>query len=342
MFVLSGEHPTLPVAEVCSAIRAEHHSYRILEQFDQALVLETKVGHEILSERLGMCREICWHICTAPPDELLEAVGSSDLMDIIPHSKSIAVEVRRVKRYSPKVNPLKLSGKIADAIRSEVEFKVDLEHPDVRILCVLTEGQAVVGQVASETGRTEFMERRPSKRAAFHPSTTPPVLARCMVNLARAPQGGTLFDPFCGVGGILIEAGLIGAKPVGSDIDPKQVEKARRNLEANGIEDFKLMIHDVRKLPSGLTVDAIATDPPFGRQASTSGLSLAELYSRALSSMFSVLREGGYLCISAPAELNLKEIAEERGFKFVEQHEQRVHQSLTRQIAVFKKEGARK
>jgi tRNA (guanine10-N2)-dimethyltransferase len=179
-------------------------------------------------------------------------------------------------------------------------------------------------------------ERRPKRRRAFHPSTLAPSLARCMVNLARAPRGGTLLDPFCGVGGILIEAGLMGMRVVGVDLDPGMVEKARLNLEGYGIRGFRLEVGDACGW-RGRKVDAVATDPPYGRQASTGRRKLEELYSGALGAMAEVLKRGRYLCLTSPSELEVGEMARGAGLEEKERYEQRVHRSLVRRIHVFRR-----
>ena len=334
--MLSGEHPTLPPAEVIAAIKAERRAHEVLDRLDQVLVVETKADPQVFASRLGMCHEIGWHLCTSVVDEVLEAVGSSDIVDLIPHGRSFAVRVERVKRHSPGIDKLKLAKDIADLVIGEVEFEVDLAKPEVEVLAVLSDGRCVVGLLAARVDRAQFEARRPTARPVFHPSTLMPRLARCMVNLARAPRGGKLLDPFCGVGGILIEAGLIGVKPVGVDIDPKQIEGARRNLEHYGVTNYQLEVGDARRLHE-LEADAVATDPPFGRQATTAGRGLEELYGGALPSIASVLKRNGYACITSPAGLELEELAKGAGLRPIERHEQRVHKTLTRLIYVFRK-----
>lgn len=338
MFVLSGEHPTLPAAEVEAAIKAEHRAYRVLEQLDQVLVAETKASPQILASRLAMSREICHHLCTtsAREGDILEAVGSSDIVDLIPHGKSFAVHLKRVRKSSPSIDTLKLAKTIAELIGAEVEFKVDLAHPDIELLGVLTGERCALGITAARVDRRQFARRRPTLRPAFHPSTLMPAFARCMVNLARTPREGTFLDPFAGVGGILLEAGLIGTKVIGIDIDREMIEGARKNLEASGITDFQLMVGDARKLPA-LEVDAVATDPPFGRQATTGGVELKKLYEEALPSIAGVLRRRGYACIALPAELEFEELAVGAGLRTIEKHEQQVHRSLMRRIYVFRR-----
>ncbi len=338
MFLLSGEHPSLPPAEVLSAVRAEHRAYRLDEKLDQVLTLETKAKPEILAGRLAMTHWIGQHLCTSTVGEVLDAVGSSDIVDLIPHGKSFAVRAKRVRRYSFEVDVNKLVKEIADLIRSEVEFEVDLTAPEVEVFAVLTEGKCAIGLTESRVDRSQFEGRRPKRRAVFHPGTLMPTLARCMVNLARTPRGGTLLDPFCGVGGILIEAGLIGAKPVGIDIDGRLIDGARRNLGEVGVRDYWLSVGDATELSLEEKVDAIATDPPYGRQATTGGSELEELYGRTLPGLAQVLKRRRYLCITSPLGFELEEIAGGAGLKLKQKHEQRVHKTLTRNIYVFKRD----
>jgi len=338
MFVLSGEHRTLSAAEASAAIKAERKAFKVVEQLDQVLVTETKASPEILAARLAMSREICNHICTsgATEEEILEAVSCSDIVDMIPHGKSFAVRVERVKKSSPAIDKMGLSRKLAGIIAEEIEFKVDLAHPQIEFLGILTGDKCVFGITVARVDRGQFTKRRPTSRPVFHPSTLKPALARCMVNLARTPRSGTFLDPFCGVGGILLEAGLIGAQLIGVDIARDMIDGAKTNLESEGIKNFQLMVGDARKLPS-LEVEAIATDPPYGRQSTTGGAELKGLYQEALPSLAGVLKRRGHMCITSPVEIDLEENAEGSGLRIIEKHEQRVHRSLTRRIYVFKK-----
>jgi tRNA (guanine10-N2)-dimethyltransferase len=339
MFLLSGEHPTLPAAEVMATLKAERRAFKILEQLDQILVVETKADPKVLASRLAMCHKICLHLCTsaASRKEILETIASTDIPDLLPHSKTFAVKIGRVKRSAPTIDTMKMARELAGLIAEEVDFQVDLERPEIELFCVLSGKKCIAGITEAEVDRSQFRARRPSKRPAFHPSTLSPSLARCLVNLARTPRGGTLLDPFCGVGGILMEAGLIGARPIGIDISHEMVEGTRKNLEFIGLRDFELMVGDARRLPV-LEVDAIATDPPYGRQATTGGTELESLYREAFPSMARVLKHRGHLCLTSPAELELEDTASAVGLRLLELHEQRVHRSLSRKISVFKKE----
>ncbi|GAI40229.1 unnamed protein product, partial [marine sediment metagenome] len=80
------------------------------------------------------------------------------------------------------------------------------------------------------------------------------------------------------------------------------IHELEAELLRKGDRVITLVGGDARKLPA-LEVDAVATDPPFGRQASTAGVQLRDLYEQALPSIASVLRRKGYACITSPREL---------------------------------------
>lgn len=337
IFLLSGEHPTLPASEALASIEAEGFEYEIDEAFDQVLIARTEADPKALSGRLGMTHWIGEHFCTSPPDEILDAVGSTDLVDVLPHGKSIAIRVKRVKRHLSDLNAQDLAKKIADQILEMVNYKVDLTNPDNEIIGVLSDGKLALGLVKASVNRSKFEKRRPPERNVVHPGTLPPILARALVNLARTPRGGTFLDPFCGIGGILIEAGLIGSKLVGGDIKDEMIRGAERNLKKEGITDFQLSIGDARRLKFDEEIDAIATDPPYGRQATTGGSELQRLYEQVMPRLAKALKPKRYLCITAPSEIELTSLANDARLELEDRHEQRVHKSLTRKIHVFRK-----
>ncbi len=75
----------------------------------------------------------------------------------------------------------------------------------------------------------EFIDmRKPVRREEFSIS---PRLSKIMINLSGLKKGNILFDPFCGVGCILIESLLKNIPAIGFDIDKKAIEGAQKNLE---------------------------------------------------------------------------------------------------------------
>lgn len=337
-FLLSGEHSSIPFSEVYAAIEAEGFSHETDEELDQILTVKTDADYNTLSRRLAMSHWIGEHFCTSRFDNLREVIASSDLIDFLPQSESISVRVNRIKNYLPNVDTQELAEEIANLILDSYDYEVDLEHPGNEIICVLSEGKCVLAVVLARVDRSRFEERKPQKRSVVHPSTMQPNFARVLVNLARTPRDGTFLDPFCGVGGILIEAGLLGAKIIGTDINSELLEGARKNLEEAGLANFKLIEEDARGLNIE-KVDAIATDPPYGRQASTGGTELRELYGKSLTQLGRAIKPGGYICITSPSELDLEELARNTPLTVDETHLERVHKSLSRKVYVMRRRG---
>ena len=110
--------------------------------------------------------------------------------------------------------------------------------------------------------------------------------ARLLVNLVAPAGPGWLLDPFAGVGGVALEALAAGWRTVTADRDPA----LRHGLGRLGGGH---LVADARRLPLRAGVlDAVATEPPYDRQAGPlAGLALAEAHR--------VLRPGGataWLC----------------------------------------------
>jgi tRNA (guanine10-N2)-dimethyltransferase len=160
-----------------------------------------------------------------------------------------------------------------------------------------------------------------------------------MVNLAGISESDTILDPFCGTGGILIEAGLMGLKAIGADIENKMVKGTEANLKHWGITDYILIHSDIMHLPTSLDatnkIDAIVTEPPYGRATGLQGRTIESLIEKSFNICYELLPPNRHLIISLPDE-NLAKLAKEQFstlYKFIF----RIHKSLTKTIFVFKR-----
>ena len=88
-----------------------------------------------------------------------------------------------------------------------------------------------------------------------------------------------VWDPFCGAGTELIEAGLLNprARLIGSDMDPRAIEAASHNARRAGVK-VEWLTGDFRKVAGQIgPVDVILTNPPLGRRvAAGEALDLAD------------------------------------------------------------------
>jgi tRNA (guanine10-N2)-dimethyltransferase len=161
-----------------------------------------------------------------------------------------------------------------------------------------------------------------------------------LVNLAGLDDHQVLLDPFCGTGGLLLEAGLMGMTVIGSDIDPQMVAGTKANLEHWGINNYSLINSDIENLPVNLRKQgsagqpqAIVTEPPYGRASTTQGQALDELLRKSFKIFSEILKPNGSLVISLPDPELAHSI--HRDFKLMNKFTFRVHKSLTKTIFVF-------
>jgi tRNA (guanine10-N2)-dimethyltransferase len=110
----------------------------------------------------------------------------------------------------------------------------------------------------------------------------------------------------------------------------------RRNLQFFNIDAEGLVLADSRN-PPFFKVDCVVTDPPYGRSSSTLKSTTKQLVEEVLASSLVLLGMGQRICIASPKTLNISRIGIELGYQHVESHFAYVHQSLTREIAVFEK-----
>ena len=339
-FLLSGEHETLPVSELKAILEAEGYAYKVLEKLDQALRLETDTScAEAVKHRAALTR-ICGQelfSCKAETSEIVRALRFTNLNKVLSESESFAVRVKRVKRYALEIDEMALERKLGEIIlKKATKARVNLKNPDKTFNGILTDGKFIFGVKLAGILPKPFFERRPTKKPFFHPSAMQAKLARCMVNLAKPRVGDLVFDPFCGTGGMLVEASLIGCRVLGSDIKRRMAKGTFRNLAYFKIKPEGIVVADARSLPI-TKVDCVVTDPPYGRSATTVKRTTMQIVEEVLTSVHELLDKGQRICMAAPKTLNISRAGIALGYKHLESHFVYVHRSLTREIAVFEK-----
>jgi len=196
----------------------------------------------------------------------------------------------------------------------------------------------------------------PTDRPFFKPVTLDPRLARLMVSLSFSCNPPSMIvDPFCGTGGIAIEASLLGLDVLASDLDSRMVEGTKSNLDwAMGSGSYKIercpadSIHEIW----GQVEDcSFVFDPPYGRNAWTSEDGL-DVFLGALSSAGKMC-PGGTICTMLPSSPDaldgplseevqvmgmgwalMKERIRETGWSVSMASPVRVHKSLSRLVVL--------
>ncbi|HMA06194.1 MAG TPA: methyltransferase domain-containing protein [Methanomicrobiales archaeon] len=315
IFELSGEHPTLPVAELecVGRVMEARPQVAIAECPDPGAAGRLSLTHAVLGF-LGSCGP-----SVADLSALLRDLSLSPDRPFAARVKRVAGS--QVREPAPAIEKL-----VGTLIRGQVS----LDQPEIEYRAILSGDRIYLGRVLLRIDRGGYDLRRPSTRPFFHPGVMLPRTARAVVNLSLVLPGETLFDPFCGTGGLLGEAELIGASPLGSDADFVMVRGCRANFPA-----IPLLLADACSLPlrSG-SVDSVATDLPYGQSSWIRGGNLDDLSTRALGEIHRILRPGRRAVV-----VTNREIREVAGtlFEVLQVHRQRVHRSLTRRITVLVK-----
>jgi len=339
LFLLSGEHPTLPKAELKAVLESEKKRFRVTADLQQVLVLEAGIDAlNAVSRKCGMTKICGFELftCRADESEIYETLKRTPLREVLSQTGSFAVRVKRVGAPSSGISAVRLEKMLGGLIKDSYGVPVNLAKPEKSFCCVLSGDRFVMGVKVHETSSKSFMERKPMRRPFFHPSAMPSKLARCVVNLTRPRAGQVLVDPFCGTGGILLEAGLIGCRVAGSDLSLKMLKGCLRNLRYYGVDPVGLALAEASS-SLFMEVDRIVTDPPYGRLSSTMGSEAAKVMVDFIAKAADSLKAGGYVCIAYPKIFSLSEAGEDCGLKKLETHQVYVHKSLTREITVFKR-----
>ena len=317
LFELSGENPTLPFAELACV-------GKVLDRRLQVAVVEVpdlKETHrlamtQVVAEYLGECEP------TLPAFQKL-------LKDLaIETRQTFAGRAKKVHGGCLVRNPCS-QREFERLIGTMIAGPVSLDNPATEYRAIISEDRCYFGKVLFCVNRGAYDLRNPGKRDFFHPGVMMPRMARTLINLTCARAGDSLLDPFCGTGGILIEAEMLGIRTLGSDFDPMMIDGSRRNVTSSD-----LLLADATCLPfDNKSLDAVVTDFPYGQSVCIKKTdTMARLYADSLDEIRRVLKTGHRAVVVTHQDIS--EIASAH-MTVLQHHEQRVHKSLTRRVLVL-------
>ena len=316
LFELSGEHATLPIAEIRGICEAEE--IECMEVYHNRIAIFEINDVKKIAARVSMSHSI---------NEIIGIGGINEIEKVIKDMELNGSFRIEVVNYDKKYDSYELKKKFGKLVSDITGCKVSIKNPQ-NIIKIFSYKKLYLTKEIAKIDRKQYEMR---KAKIFQvPISMHPRLARAMVNIARVKKSQIVVDPFCGTGTILIEAALAGAKVIGIEAKNWIAEGCRENMEYFGI-DCKIYNDDMRNVD--LKADAVVTDFPYGRAAYV-GEEIKKLYGEAFEKIDEWI-ESGYIMVGLS---NRKEIdIGKKFFELVEIHPYRVHKSLTRFFALFKK-----
>ena len=337
-FILSGLNESLAFSELKALLDTYNvKNYRSYLHSKLALIESNELSLEIVKKiviRSGMIKEGGYAL------KIVDNMKLEDLMDTV---ENLTNSFKWINYWIKIINVKGLSSstqleKIRDHIRSIDPRMMPRSNNVISMISI--EGFYIVGLRLATIPTREFYERRPSIRPFFRSIALPVYLSRLLINLSRVKEGMTFLDPFCGTGSILIEAALMGLRTIGLDLNWEMARGSIKNLRSYELKIPFTVAGDALNLPlPDSSVDAIATDPPYGRAASTYGEKVKEVYNGFLREAYRVLRDKRYLVFMAPSWLakHVEKLLCRYGFILCRKHHMYVHGGLTRIIYVVYK-----
>lgn len=350
--LLGGDHPALALAELIAVL--ETGGYRPTQPEVCGRVVTVDIEGDLPPRaigRLGLTRIVCqfWgeHGPLDGPGPTPEQLGALVATSGQMPQGSYRVRATRTGEAQSDLPLTRYESEVGGCLFDPANpaCPVDLRRPD-HTLRILAGRRLSWGLELGPTAYRKAEKHHVRHRPHFAPVSLHPRLARAMVNLARLPEGGTVVDPFCGTGGVLIEAGLMGHRCFGSDLLEEMVTGSRTNLDHFGVVDDRVRLEraevgDLPQLvgsqrpPSGQM--AIVTDPPYGRSTTTDREPVARLMERAWTAFAKVLLPGERVVLALPSTSLWEPALESGDFELESEFQQRVHRSLTRHFGVLER-----
>lgn len=236
---------------------------------------------------------------------------------------TFAVNVFEKKEESQSLSKL-YGGMIYDQLKTP---KVDLNNPGTKIVIIKTKKKFYVC-IQEWENEANFISRHPKTRPGQKPITILPRIARVCVNLTGATK--EIYDPMCGVGGFLVEAGLMNLFPIGSDISQEMIKLCSLNLKHYNLNKYLLFKQDF--LENKNKYDYILTDVPYGKN--TKDIT-KDFYKQFLAKLETVLKKRAVLMF--PHFAKAETLIKKSKLKIKGKYSIYIHKSLTREIFVVEK-----
>jgi tRNA (guanine10-N2)-dimethyltransferase len=334
LLVLKGTNKHLAIKEFSSFFSCFfkenvqlHHVLSTLFSFSTSKDIQRNID---VFQRLTFtneCYQLLWEGSTYEDFyETMELLSFQELED-----KSFAIREKHFG-FSPFCAVRELAKPIWVQLKNP---KVDLTHPDVEFsLFSSSNSQKYFGKLLFRNSK-EYLQRMPKIRPVAKPYTLKSDMARACCNLLGLQPGAKVIDPFCGIGGILLEMLDLGYETYGNDISAWDLELAKQNISHYFPEKtYTLTESDVKNLPfEDDFFDGMVTDIPYGKSCRRAG---NDVYESFLQEAQRTLKNNAKLIVIYANFLDFKELVSNY-FQIEDEIDQYINASMTRHILILRK-----
>lgn len=320
VLILSKQHMNLSIVEMNSLLKEKKTKLH-----DNVFLVQTKNNLIKSAEKSAYIRfvyELLWE-----GDKEGKGVKVKDEIKKIKQPYSVKVYDIDNNR---KLNPLEYANKIWRLLESpnkKVKPKVDLKNPKTELFVLIINKKEYYCIKKFENENLE-LKRKSHLRPQSHPTSLDPRISKACINILTKGKKQKIIDPMCGAGGLLIEAGLLGNKIEGYDIDEKMLSRCDENLRYYGLKHFKLLKKDALSKKGKFNNSIV--DLPYGKNSKLTK-DIEELYSSFIKKI------GKNVILMVPDFMKQKvlELLSKKGGKYEILDEIYLHKSLKKVIIKF-------
>ncbi len=337
IFLLSGENVKYALAEVKALFNVKDAKLN-----GRVLAAEICNFNVIKAAELAYTHRISEYLFDANNEKIISKIKRFDFAAV--YKKDFAARIINTGNIESKFTEKQLGSVVWRNLSADkINPIVKLENSSTQIEFIFGDKKVFCGKLVLRVEH-DFEQRKAHKRKVLHPSSLHPKLARGMVNLLGASKNDLVCDPFVGTAGILIEAGLLGYKTLGFDINRWMVKAADENLKSYKIKNFKILNTDAlviknyrrnKNAKNYASINYICTDLPYS--INTKEVDILKLY----TSFFALLRKikVNRAVIGLPYFTNYKNINYKRLFaanrlNVIDDFEFYIHKNLRKKVFV--------
>lgn len=245
--------------------------------------------------------------------------------------KSYVLRIKKLRRkYDTKLNEKEIAEKIWNKLNKP---KVDLLNAKAHFNLVPVEdkNEFYLCERIFENDK-DYLRRMPIKRPIKMPYTLKSDMARVSINYLNLKKG-IILDPFCGIGGILLEAYDMNFEVIGNDISWNDLKYFRENFKFFFPKNSaKVTLADCKnQFLKTNSVDGIVTDIPYGKSSRKIGI---DLYENFLKNSKKMLKKNRRIIVIYANFIEFRELAN-KYFNEIEQIDEYINRSMTRHILIL-------